>query len=228
MKKLFTLVSFLICLTAISSVSAYQVNNQGVGQCIDPCVGQCESSCKEGKFYVGAFGGANWLNIHRIEGKRLRTKLGYTGALSLGYKFNNGFRVEGEASYRRNRLDARHLAKEFSLDSDNTKINGSFYSWSYMANFLYDFDQVSDYLPNVVPYVGFGVGYTQNHAHLKKHAEDSKEHHKFSGKGVAYQGIAGIGYRLTESTTLAVEYRYFAGKNRADDHGVGLAIRQSF
>lgn len=225
MKKIFGLLSLIFCLTFTSEAYTYQ-NNQCVGQCVDPCVDQCDSTC--GQFYVGAFGGANWLSIGKIEGIRLKTKTGFTGAVSLGYKFDNGFRVEGEASYRRNHLDSKHLAKEFNLDYENVKINGSFYSWSYMANFLYDFDQVSCYIPNVVPYLGFGIGYTQNHAHLKAHDQYSRDCAKASGKGIAYQGIAGVGYRLTDNTTLAAEYRYFNGKNNAHDHSVGLAIRQSF
>ena len=97
-----------------------------------------------------------------------------------------------------------------------------------MANFLYDFDGVSCYLPNIVPYVGFGVGYTQNHAKIKTRVDHQHGHYKVDGKGIAFQAIAGVGYRITDSTTLALEYRYFDGKNHAEDHGVGLALRQSF
>ena len=231
MKKLFAVLSSIVCLTLASEASAYQpvgqyYDDQCVGQCVDPCVGQCEPTC--GRFYIGAFGGANWLHIGKIDGIRLKSKTGFTGALSLGYKFDNSFRIEGEVSYRRNRLDRKHLAREFYQEDSHVKTHCKLDSWSYMANFLYDFDQVSCCLPNVVPYVGVGLGYTRNHADLKARYGDHKADVKISGHGICYQGIAGVGYQLTDSTTLAVEYRYFAGKNHARDHGVGLAVRQSF
>ncbi len=230
MKKLFVILSSMICLAIGSNLHAYQNDGQ-YSQCegsIDPCVGQCENGYGSGRFYAGAFGGANWLNIHRINGFRLKTKVGYAVAVSAGYKFDNGFRIEGEVSYRRNNLNTKEITKNISIDSVNFKAKCPFHSWSYMANFLYDFDRVSYYLPNIVPYVGFGVGYTQNHANFKTRVNHQHCHYKAEGKGFAYQAIAGVGYRITDSTTLALEYRYFDGKNRAADHGVGLVLRQSF
>ena len=233
MKKFFAILSAMICMATVSEASSsYPIpgryDDQCVGQCEDPCVGQCEPSCG---FYVGAFGGANWLNIRKMDGFRLKSKTGYTGALSLGYKLDNGFRFEGEVGYRRNRLHAKDRDDVFYSGYDKRN-HGSRYTWSYMANFLYDFEEVSCYIPNVVPYVGFGLGYAHSHTDIKGHGEYSKEYskerNKKSGNGFAYQGIAGVGYRLTDTTTLGVEYRYFAGKNHTHDNAVGLALRQSF
>lgn len=231
MKKFCAILSAVIGLTIASATYAnYPVYDcQCVGRCEDPCVGKCESTC--GRFYVGAFGGANWLQNSSMHGFKLKSKTGFTGAASLGYKFDNGFRVEGEVGYRRNRLDAKDRYSEIyssEFGSDHKRPHGSHYTWSYMANFLYDFDEVSCYIPNVVPYVGFGLGYAQSHTHLKGHDGYAERKGKETERGFAYQGIAGVGYRLTDSTTLAVEYRYFDGKNHSRDHGVGLALRQSF
>jgi opacity protein-like surface antigen len=168
---------------------------------------------------VGAFGGANWLNVNRIEGVKIKTKLGFVGGGSLGYKFSNGFRLEGEVAYRQNRLDSKHFARSYGKS-----LSGKSYSWSYMVNVLYDFDDLSFCPSSVVPYLGVGVGYTSNHGQLK----DRGYRIKSSDHGIAYQGIAGIGYKLTEKTTLAVEYRYHRGKEHGHDHGVALALRQSF
>lgn len=222
MKKLFTILLSTICLLTVSSAYS-QYYDQCVGQCVDPCVGQCNQS---GNFYVGGFGGANWMNCNRIHGVKLNTKVGFTGGLSLGYAFDNGFRVEGEVSYRRNQLKDIHFKYVTLSSSDVSKLNCSFHSWSYMANFLYDFHNVSCYCPNIVPYLGIGVGYTQNHARAKD--SYSNQHFKAKDNGFAVQGIAGIGYRLTDSTTLAAEYRYFVGKEKVRDHGVTLALRQAF
>lgn len=220
MKKMFAILSLAICLSIASEIYA----NQYDGQCVDPCIGQCEPT--SGRIYAGAFGGANWMNRARIDGVRLKSKVGFTGGLSLGYAFDNGFRVEGEISYRKNSLHAKHSTYNLSSSSEKDKDHGSLHSWSYMANFLYDFNDVTYYMPNVVPYLGVGFGYTRNHSHVKGHSYHKNSHE--SSNGFAYQGIAGVGYRLTDSTTLAVEYRYFAGKNHAHDHGVNIALRQSF
>lgn len=236
MKKLLALFSYVICLFFISTTYAnpyFQpysnsqypyTDHQCVGRCEDPCVGQCAQSHRGSHFYAGAFGGANWLNFHRFHDTKPKSKVGVAGALSLGYKFNNGFRVEGEVAYRKNHLKASDW---FSGSYEGTKLSGSTSSWSYMANFLYDFDCVSHHLHNVVPYVGVGLGYNQVHAHIKSHG-DERISAKGKGHGIAGQTIAGVGYRLTNSTTLGVEYRYFVGREHVRDHSVGLAIRQAF
>jgi outer membrane autotransporter protein len=236
MKKLLSIYSFWICLFLVANIYAnpsneqyypqqYPCPDQCIGRCQDPCVGQCHQSCWGGRFYVGAFGGANWLNFHHLGNDfKPKMKIGYAAALSLGYKFNNGFRVEGEVSYRRNQMKDREFADSF----ESCKLSGSTYSWAYMANFLYDLDCVSCYLPNIVPYVGVGVGYTHIGAHVKLRHDDGHISDKGKDNGIAGQAIAGISYRLTDETSLGLEYRYFVAREHARDHSVGLALRQSF
>lgn len=248
MKKILTILSSVICLLLVSQVYSNQYDgqygyprqspspyaNQCVGRCDDPCVGECVNLWG-GRFYAGAFGGANWLNFRRTDDIKLKMDVGYGAAVSLGYKFNNGFRLEGEVAYRRNHMKNKegHAYNNDSYNNDSYnyesfKICGNTCSWSYMANFLYDFDQVSCYWPNIVPYVGFGVGYTHINAHVKAHGGNEHIHYKGKDNGVAGQAIAGVSYRLTNETSLGVEYRYFVGRERARDHSVGLALRQSF
>ena len=236
MKKLLTILSSLICSLVVSQVVAqpYGPSSQTrypcyadrcVGRCQDSCVGQCVNRNENGgdRFYVGAFGGANWLHVKHSHDVRLKNNPGYTGAVSAGYKFNNGFRVEGEAAYRRNHVHAKNKHDNY----DNTKAKGHVSTFTYMGNVLYDFDAVSNYVPNVVPYVGVGVGYGHQHVHVK--AKNEYEHVSAKGKdsGFVAQGIAGVGYRLTDSTTLGVEYRYLMGKEPLA-HSVGVSLRQSF
>jgi opacity protein-like surface antigen len=243
MKKLSVIFLSLIYLLLVSNVysnpydqSYYPeqynyANYSCVGQCEEPCVGQFDS-CGGGRFYVGAFGGANWLNFHRTHGISPKFETGFATALSLGYKFHNGFRVEGEVAYRRNQLKKKHWFRDDSYGeySENNKvtISGSTHSWSGMANLLYDFDCVSSYLPQVVPYVGFGLGYTHVSAHIKGHENGKHECIKGSANGLAGQAIAGVSYRLTDSTSLGLEYRYFIAREHARDHSLGLALRQAF
>ncbi len=237
MKKLLSIYSFWISLFLVANIYAnpsynqcnypqqYRYADQCVGYCEDPCVGRCDPCSQGGRFYVGAFGGANWLNFHHTHDVKLKTRVGYATALSLGYKFNNGFRMEGEVAYRKNQI--KH--GESTTFAENYKVSGSTYSWSYMANFLYDFDGVSCYCPNIVPYVGVGIGYTHIGGHVKVHHDGLLiESKKGTGNGIAGQAIAGISYRLTQDTSLGLEYRYFVAREHARDHSLGLALRQSF
>ncbi|WP_068471410.1 outer membrane protein [Candidatus Protochlamydia phocaeensis] len=224
MKKILTLISSVICLFVASTASANPCYESYSNECANVCVNECAP----GHFYVGAFGGANWLNFHHFHGVKPKMKVGYTGALSAGYKFSSGVRVEGEIAYRRNELKTR--SEEFSTyDSlHHVKVKGHTHSWAYMANVLYDFDQVSDCLYGITPYVGVGVGYAKIHAQIK--ARDGYNHVRFNGHsdGFAYQAIAGADYRLTEKTSIGVKYTFFEGRKKAQDHSVGVALTQAF
>lgn len=238
MKKLLMLFSSVLSLFFVTSVSANQNIQPYSDQypCTSPCVGRCDNtyvdqgacSCWDGNFYVGGFGGANWLNFDRTHGIKPKMKVGGAGALSLGYKFNNGLRLEGEVAYRRNSIHGKDWLKKAHYA--DAKLSGSSYSWAYMANILYDFDCFSECLTNVVPYVGVGVGYANVHTHVKARNGYEGDSISIKGekKGVAGQAIAGVGYRLTDSTTLGVEYRYFVAREHVRDHSVGLSLRQAF
>lgn len=278
MKKLLAVLSTVTCLFVGSNVysgtypqlcqdrCSQQYSDRCVGQCVDPCVGQCEAP---GRFYLGAFGGANWLNLHHIKGFKSGAKGGFVGGVSLGYEFDNGFRVEGEVSYRRNHVkrgerdrysdnyfysnsfdndyfysDSSDSFSDFSFSKNgrySSRKGKSFYShsWAYMANLLYDFNSFSSFCPNFVPYIGFGLGYSQQNDRHRKHddysfnlydSDHSHSSHRKRGRdgGFAYQGIAGLGYKLTDSTTLGVEYRYFGTQKNNHDQSIALALRQAF
>jgi opacity protein-like surface antigen len=240
MKNFLVMFSSVISLFLASNVYSnpyngqYYAANQQQNPPCGPCVGQCQGQSggerhqMGGRFYVGAFGGANWQNYRRIRKYDFKPRMhtGYATGLSAGYKFDNGFRVEGEVAYRRNQLKSTHVSVP---DTDGKgKMTGNAHTWSYMTNVLYDFEEVSNYMPNIVPYVGAGVGYVQNRAHAKADVHGIQQKAKARDHGIAGQAIAGVGYRLTDSTTLGVEYRYLIGKAHARDHSVGLALRQAF
>ncbi len=126
-------------------------------------------------------------------------------------------------------MTSKSKAENNYYESGSFKHHSRRYSWSYMANMLYDFESCSCYIQNVVPYVGFGLGYSQLHLKEKNHHNDLHKIGKDSKQsGFAYQAIAGIGYNLTDSTTLAVEYRYLKGEKHPKNHTIGLAVRQAF
>lgn len=254
MKKLLALFSLTICLFAVSNLNAnpyYPPNsypNQPGQYPQYSCVGRCDNvcmvdhpcqNCRNEGLYVSAFGGGNWINMdhklrsHSVNGfnSKIKTDPGYAGSVAVGYKFNCGVRFEGEVGYRRNHFKAHSHFKDDNESKHPWDYQTSGHSniWSGMANVLYDFDCVSYYVPNVVPYIGVGLGYAHSHGEAKSYHKDHEiSKIKHTSHGIAGQAIGGIGYRLTDSTTIGLEYRYFVTRENAKDQSVGISLKQSF
>lgn len=119
--------------------------------------------------------------------------------LQGGYQFANGFRAEGEASYR------RLSSEELHTNGRIAPADSSITSYSLMANFYYDF------LTRTVisPYLGAGVGVAQT-----RFGEASSNGNVLWTKDrdvtVAYQGIAGFACRISDDTSLDFVYHHFA------------------
>src|SRR5215207_241999 len=103
MKKILSIFSLLVCVFLTSSAYSQPYYQPYPQSCVGCCGEQYAKPCRHGHFYVGGFGGANWLNADsgHYHGENLKFNTGYTGALSLGYKMNN-LRFEGEVAYRHN------------------------------------------------------------------------------------------------------------------------------
>jgi len=114
---------------------------------------------------------------------------GFVASLGAGYGFAGGFRGEIAVDHRNNDVD---------LIADEVKV------WSAMANLYYDFNRGGRFQP----YLGLGVGYANGESDI---FED--------GDGWAYQGMAGIGYAMSENAVLDVGYRYFAAPELDFDTG---------
>ncbi len=121
---------------------------------------------------------------------------GWGGALTLGYGYSNNLRSEVELSYGKNDLDKV---------SGGTNPSGDVSKTSGMLNLLYDFPGLGRF----TPYIGGGFGATN--VSLDSGAT-------FSGTRVtsddddwtwAAQGIAGLGYQLTDNLGMFADYRYF-------------------
>lgn len=130
---------------------------------------------------------------------------------ALGYAYGNGFRTELELSYRKN--DARQWVGDnvtFSGFHEPT-LDGDTSSYAFMANLLYDFGD-SGWLN---PYIGAGVGYARidqelvgvNPVAIGGLSPLLVDDNTWE---FAYQGIAGMAFRLAEGLMLDVSYRYFA------------------
>jgi len=103
----------------------------------------------------------------------------WMGSVGVGHGFANGFRLEGSIDYRNNEIEP--LGDEATV-------------WAAMANLYYDFNRGG----SIQPYLGLGAGYVQSEIG----ALDEED-------GWAYQGLAGIGWRMTDRATLDIGYRYF-------------------
>ena len=126
---------------------------------------------------------------------------GWGVGVSVGYGFTNGFRLEGEVGYRRNGINS------FTDSSGTTfSVDGHMSSWDFMGNIYYDIPTGSRW----TPYIGGGIGVAI--VHLSAQASLTSPTAALSWDDsdavFAYQGIAGIGYQITESVNLGVEYRH--------------------
>jgi len=164
-------------------------------------------------FYAGAFGGANWLDIS----SHVEMKTGFLVGGSIGCKWCNGLRVEGELGYRRNKLN------HFKVDHEKLALSGHVRTWSYMANAFYELP--IDFC--LKPYVGAGVGYANQRANMNRINED-RVHAKNNKNGFAYQLIAGVAYPICDTIDLDLEYRYFRGREHTNNNSVALGMKYMF
>lgn len=189
----------------------------------DPC---CEDQTG---FYIGGFGGANFISTSRNCGHNRRNfDTGYVLSASLGYRWCHNVRFEFEYAYRNNKGHHRHHYAGVAEGADvaleqsyNRRRHRSFFQNAYMFNGFYDLDMCNDWC--LKPFVGAGVGYAQNrHGHHNFYGEGR---HKNKQNGFAWQIIAGLAYPICDEVDLSIEYRYFRGRDHHlnnNDVGVGL------
>lgn len=186
MKKIF----FATCALFSLSVSAISA------QCCEPFLG-----C--GDWYIGGFGGANWVNYNGSHhGSHHKYKVGYVAGGEIGYRWENGFRVEGEVSYRQNDHKRHH----------NSGQSGSHHAkktTAYMANGIYQFEL--DCLFGFDIFGGAGLGYANTQHNHHDRTENRNRHRKHNG--FAWQLIAGVAYPICENFDIDLEYRFFDETN---------------
>jgi outer membrane protein OmpA-like peptidoglycan-associated protein len=128
----------------------------------------------------------------------------WSGHLGIGYAFLSGFRAEGELSHRYN-----DFGENVGLPDGNMR------AWSAMLNGYLDFNRDG----SVQPYIGLGVGA----ARLVGSMDAVLAGFKDEDTVVAYQGMVGLGFNMTEQLALDVGYRYFAAMEaELDGHILGV------
>lgn len=130
----------------------------------------------------------------------VRYDVGPAVSLSLGYDFGP-FRAEVEGSFRDNGVSGTGGAALGNA-------GGSARTWATMFNGFYDFNTNTPW----TPYVGGGIGVGFFHASLSGNRAPFSPVGLYSGSDttLAYQGIAGVSYALSQNLSLTADYRYFA------------------
>lgn len=183
---------------------------------------------KETGVYIHGFGGLNYLVTPSTENVRLDVKTGYALGGSLGYKFSKTMRLEGELSYRENLFD-KFVVTADRKDYD-IQVDGRLTKWACMGNML--FDMPFKLLSILDPYFGGGIGRRVDRGKIEFiDFADELEQSKFNikGKGIAYQGIAGLSLQYFKNTDFRLEYRYLNSGDDADrSHTLALTCQQTF
>ncbi len=109
---------------------------------------------------------------------------GWQASVAYGWEdvFVPGFRLEVEGLYTSNDIDG----------TDATSVN----TYGGFVNAYFDFPTETAFKP----YIGVGVGYGETQVDIRDSEADEA--------GMMYQAKAGVGYELSETTTLDVGYRY--------------------
>jgi OOP family OmpA-OmpF porin len=176
--------------------------------------------------YIAGGAGANWLRDSTITqpgsaDRKYSFETGDVEVLALGWGLGNGFRFEGEVGRRHSEVDTT---------------SGSVNSYSLMANGLYDFNVG---LP-IIPYLGLGVGAAQVYYNTVPLTGTSRNVND-NDVVLAYQGLAGVAYALTDTLKLDLSYRYMDTQHpkfrdntgvdtetRYRDHALLLSVRYEF
>jgi opacity protein-like surface antigen len=220
MKKFFALLTAIAALTTFSS-----------------------QAHAEGDFYVGALGAGNWISAGRFHCTRQSYSGGYAVAGFLGYRWCEGWRIEGEGSYRHNNLHRIKFDFGSSCDSCYDSFREETFckkpilkQWAAMVNVLYEMDPCEwNYFCCCIPYCGVGLGYANqkihfnelfNHEHGQRSEFDSLSRNE---SGFAWQVMVGIAYRITESVDVSVEYRMLNGQiEKLYNHAFGVTAKWYF
>jgi opacity protein-like surface antigen len=149
----------------------------------------------------------------------------------VGYKFDNGFRLELEGNYSRYNVDAHSglLVGGANIDGVDSAVltrgpanaanptvgaviadgQGRVRNFGLFANVFYDIDTGTA----IKPYIGAGAGVQWVDVNFRPSAVEVGSATK---AGIAYQLMAGATYELAPSAELFAQYAYRANGNRAD------------
>lgn len=124
----------------------------------------------------------------------VRAEIGWAGLASLGYAYNNGWRVELEGGYRNNQLES------LLTGGVVTPMTGDLSQFSAMANFVYDFPSSGPVTFSLGAGVGANMGRIDTASLGTPLLSDNVS--------LAFQGIAGLSFRMASWVDLVLNYRF--------------------
>lgn len=171
--------------------------------------------------YVGLSLGGQYVQDMDISGSSLDVSFdkGWGAAALVGYHWDAGFRLELEGAYLRNDLD------KISSGANSARVDGSIEMKALMVNALWEFENHTPWFS----YLGLGVGNGWSTA--KAAGETATDSTPLA------QPILGIGYRLSDHVSMAMDYKYLMSLRKLDyegvksnyrAHRVGLNLRYAF
>lgn len=149
-------------------------------------------------YYFGLRGGYNYPHEGQVltggvSGLDATLDPAGTAALAFGFEWIDGWRFEGEASWRRS---------EFDSIADVPVDDGRMEVYATMFNVYYGFRKDA----TVNPYLGGGIGWAR--LSVGDLVVGGTTVDDF-GSSLAWQGIAGVDFTLSPSWKLSLDYRYF-------------------
>ncbi|MGO8916470.1 MAG: OmpA family protein [Stellaceae bacterium] len=186
-------------------------------------------------WYLGAAGG--WSTLDRVGTADSSLNFtsqeghGFTVLGFGGYDFGGLFRAEGEIGYHHHDIKSLTIVNDGglgaslgtgSLTGASANPGGSISAVSFMLN------GIVDLLPRwrVSPYVGAGFGGADVMLNQVKVANTTIVDD--SDLVPAFQGIAGIGGRISPHVSLALDYRYFRTVDPSFKDVAGASFRSSY
>ena len=159
------------------------------------------AAAQEAPYVAGSIGATFPENVSSSIGVEAETKRGYSLSGAVGYDFR-AFRAEIEASYRESGVDE---ASGFGVSVQG---KGEVSALSAMANAYFE---PTLQIGPLQPYVGAGIGIARFRAsQVEAVGIPGAGPVTASETGLAYQLLAGAGWRLSDQATLTAGYRYFA------------------
>ena len=137
--------------------------------------------------------------------------VGITGA--IGYAWTD-LRLEEEILFRHNTLDSLSVSSvttggsTFAAAIGNAPVNGEMSTVGFMVNAWYDFDTSTPW----TPFIGGGAGGAYMNLDVSS-VGGAPTHYDESDLVIAYQGSAGLAYKVNALTSVNVSYRLFGTTN---------------
>lgn len=163
------------------------------------------------QLYLKSSFGVNYLHLNDWHIYLVDTQYNYdikaemdTGsysAISIGYRFDERFRVEAEIAYRSNRAD------QIKIRNEKYTMDGILHSYSTIANIYIDLP----FKDKFNFYMGSGIGHQKMNGSLKMFFTQpeglTSSRVDIKNEGMVVQGLIGGSLKLTHSVWLEVDYK---------------------